>query len=109
MKWLIIALPTILLVILVGRSELSSNNNLNIERRESYEACIRLKNKAPYFNLKCERLLGKIPNIINVGNINGLKTLSRYESTTRKVNKSEETKLRHFIQMLYNQNKLRKD
>ena len=89
MKRLFIALPTILLMILIGSSELSSNSNLNIEKRESYEACIRLKNKAPYINLKCEHLLGTIPNIINVGNIKGIRTLSGYESNTRKVNKSD--------------------
>ena len=109
MKWLFIALPTILFMILIGSSELSSNSNLNIEKRESYEACIRLKSKAPYINIKCERLLGTIPNIIKVGNIKGIKTLSGYESITRKVNKSEENKLRHFIKKLSNQNKLRKD
>ena len=113
MKWLFFVLPTTLFIILLGSSKLSSNNILNVEQRESYEACIRLKSKAPYFNLKCEHLLDNIPNIQHVdskeSNNSGVKTLSIYESNTRKVNKSQEKKLRDFIRKLTNQNKLRKD
>ena len=113
MKWLFLILPTTLLIILIGSSKLSSNNILNVEQRESYEACKRLKSKAPYFNLKCEHLLDNIPNIQHVNrkgsNNSGVKTLSIYESNTRKVNKREEIKLRDFIRKLTHQNELRKD
>ena len=93
---------------------LSTNNNIYEERKESYEACIRLRKKAPNLNLKCERLIEKNTN--NQRNnendeINNteIKTLSLDESVTRKVNKSEEKKLRNLIKKLSNENKLRKD
>ena len=93
---------------------LSNNNNINEERKESYEACLKLRSKAPNLNLKCERL---IENIINNRKTNEndeinnteIKTLSLDESVTRKVNKSEEKKLRNLIKKLSNENKLRKD
>jgi hypothetical protein len=93
---------------------LSNNNNINEERKESYEACLKLRSKAPNLNLKCERL---IENIINNRKTNEndeinnteIKTLSLDESVTRKVNKSEEKKLRNLIKKLSYENKLRKD
>ena len=93
---------------------LSNNNNINEERKESYEACLKLRTKAPNLNLKCERL---IENIINNRKTNEndeinnteIKTLSLHESVTRKVNKSEERKLRNLIKKLSNENILRKD
>ena len=93
---------------------LSINNTINEERKESYEACLKLRSKAPNLNLKCERL---IENIINNRKTNEndeinnteIKTLSLDESVTRKVNKSEEKKLRNLIKKLSNENKLRKD
>ena len=93
---------------------LSINNTINEERKESYEACLKLRSKAPNLNLKCERL---IENIINNRKTNEndeinnteIKTLSLDESVTRKVNKSEERKLRNLIKKLSNENKLRKD
>ena len=57
MKWLFIALPIILLMFIISSNELSSNSFLNNEQSDSYKACIKLKRKAPYFNLKCEHLL----------------------------------------------------
>ena len=114
MKWLFIALPILMLKFFIGSNELSSKNNIIIEKRESYDACIRLRNKAPYFNLKCERLLDKVPIIETVNkkdrnNNNGVITLSTYELNTRKVSKGEENKLRNLIQKLSSKNKLRKD
>ena len=93
---------------------LSINSTINEERKESYEACLKLRSKAPNLNLKCERL---IENIINNRKTNEndeinnteIKTLSLDESVTRKVNKSEEKKLRNLIKKLSNENKLRKD
>ena len=113
MKWLFIALPTILLMFRIGSNEMSSNKNIYKEQRESFEACINLRRKAPYFNLNCEHLLDKVPIIEtalsqNKIDINGVKTLSIYDSETRKVDKSEEIKLRNLVQGLL-KNKLRKN
>ena len=103
MKWLFIAFPTILFMICIGSNEMSSNYDLNKEKRESYEACIRLVNKAPFFNLNCESLLERIPifeTTLNKNTINimGIKVLSMYDSKTRRVSLSEEIKLRHLFQ-----------
>ena len=57
------------------------------ERKESYEACVRIRNKAPNLNLKCEDLLEGI--------------VSNEEN--------EQIKLRKLIQKLSNGNNLRKD
>ena len=114
MKWLFIALPTIFIMFLIGSNEMSSINNLDKEQRESFEACISLRRKAPYFNLNCERLLDRVPivetsiNKNKIGN-NDIKTLSIYDSETRKVDKNEEIKLRKLVERLFNTNKLRKN
>ena len=107
MKWLFFALPIILLMFMIGSNELSSNDK---EKNESYEACIKLKKKAPYFNLKCEHLLPvpKIINNYNSGNEN-IKTLYINESNIRKVSKIEENKLKKLMQKLSSEGKLRKD
>ena len=107
MKWLFFALPIILLMLMIGSNELSSNDK---EKKESYEACIKLKKKAPYFNLKCEHLL-PLPKAINhykSGNKN-IKTLYINESNIRKVSKIEENKLKKLMQKLSSEGKLRKD
>ena len=39
-------------------------------------------------------------------NENGIQTLSRQDSETKKVNKRQEIKLRHLIRKLYSENKL---
>ncbi len=93
---------------------LSINNNINEERKESYEACIKLRRKAPNLNLKCEKLIeinknNKNNNENDEINNTEIKTLSIDESVTRKVNKSQEKKLRNLIRKLSNENKLRKD
>ena len=93
---------------------LSINSTINEERKESYEACKKLRKKAPNLNLKCERLIeNNNNNKKNIENdeINNteIKTLSLHESVTRKVNKSEERKLRNLIKKLSNENLLRKD
>ena len=91
----------------------SNNNNINDERKESYEACIKLRKKAPNLNLRCERLIennnNKRNNEKDEINNTEIKTLSLDESVIRKVNKSEERKLRNLINKLSNENKLRKD
>lgn len=111
MKWLFIALPIILLIFIIGCNELSSNIIVNEEIRESFEACMRLNKKAPYFNLNCHHLLEKIskPETVDKSGDNktGVKTLSTYESNTIKVNKIEEIKLKKFILRLSHENKMR--
>ena len=110
MKWPFIAFPTLLLMFCLGSNEMSSNTNIIKEQRESYEACIRLRKKAPYFNLNCERLIPIIETTINKNEINnnkGIKTLSEYESSTKKVSKTEEIKLRNLLLRLSRTNKLR--
>ena len=111
MRWLFIAMPIILLLIICLSNEMSSNYNLIEERKESYEACIKLKIKAPYFNLNCEHLLNRHPILeAQIRNEEmkkyGIKTLSIYESNTRKVSKIEEIKLRKLIDRIANKNKL---
>jgi hypothetical protein len=105
MKWLFFALPIILLMLMIGSNELSSNDK---EKKESYEACIKLKKKAPYFNLKCEHLL-PLPKSINIAGNKNIKTLYINESNIRKVSKIEENKLKKLMQKLSNEGKLRKD
>ena len=106
MKLLIITLTiTFLIFGIENNNLLSTKTRLIEEKKESYNACIRLKLKAPNFNLKCENLLDNI--ITNKEEIkkDEIKTLPINESNTRKVNKKEETKLRNLIQDLSNRNK----
>jgi hypothetical protein len=105
---------TFLILGIQNNNLLSINNTINEERKESYEVCIKLRKKAPNLNLRCERLIENhiINKKINENdeiNNTEIKTLSLDESVIRKVNKSEETKLRNLIKKLSNENKLRKD
>ena len=115
MKSFPIALSILYIIFIIGSNALSSSNAILIkERMESYQACIRLRSKAPNLNLKCENLLENIPKSGETekneeSNITGVKVLSIDAAVTRKVNKSEEIKLRNLIQKLSNENKLRKD
>ena len=112
MKFSIIIICVIYLIFGIGSYNLSASKKiLKKERKESYEACIRLKNKAPNLNLKCEHLLEDLDeNEEKDENENTeIKTLFLDENNTRKVNKSEEIKLRNLIQKLSNGNKLRQD
>ena len=114
MKISIVIIFIIFLIFGIENNNLSvSKNNLK-EIKESYEACRRLKEKAPLLNLKCEHLLDNFNangenDIKHEINNNEIKTLFINESHTRKVNKSEEIKLRNLIQNLSNGKKLRKD
>ena len=90
------------------------NEIVNEDKNESYEACIKLRDTAPNLNLKCEHLL----NTINKKEENQrkekinnteIKTLIIDESNTRKVNKSEEIKLRNLIKKLSKDINQRKD
>lgn len=113
MKSIVIALQIIFLILIFGSNALSfTNTKLINERMESYEACIRLRNKAPSLKLNCENLKENI--ISEKDNIeetqhSGIKLLSSKETETRKVNKSQEIKLRNLINRLSNESRLRKD
>ena len=113
MKSFVIAL-SILLIFIIGSNALSSSNPvLKKERRESYQACIKLRAKAPNLNLKCENLIENIHSHEEIKkdekNKNGIKILQTDVAITRKVNKSEETKLRNLIKKLSNEKRLRRD
>ena len=115
MKFFMFVICIVFLFLEIENNNLLSFNGIkNKEKRESYEACIKLRSKAPNFNLKCEKLIenNKIDdenNKIEEINNTKIKTLSFDESGTRKVNKSEEMKLRNLIKKLSNENKLRKN
>ena len=115
MKSFAIALSILFIMFIIRSNALSSSNAILIkERKESYQACIRLRAKAPNLNLQCENLL---ENIISdektekkgETNKTGVKILSKDAAFTRKVNKSEEIKLRNLIKKISNENKTRKD
>ena len=114
MKSFVIALPILFILFIMVSNALSSSNPLLIkERNESYQACIRLRAKAPNLNLKCENILdipesGKIIKKEGINNAE-VKILSNEVTVTRKVNKSEEIKLRNLIKKLAYENRLRKD
>ena len=84
-------------------------NNLTKEQAEAYEACNRLRVKAPYLNLKCEKLRETSKKIGEKSNMKGVKLLTRNDANTRKVNKSQEIKLRKLMLKLTSENVLKKD
>ena len=113
MKSFVIAL-SIILIFIIGSNALSSSNTILMkERRESYQACIRLRTKAPNLNLKCENLLENIPSHKELQkdetSKNGIKILQTDVAITRKVNKSEEIKLRNLIKKLRTEKRVRRD
>ena len=75
-------------------------DNLTQEQTEAYEACNRLRIKAPYLNLKCEKI--KEPKNKNgeTYETQNIKLLSSDDTITRKVNKYQEIKLRNLIAKL---------
>ena len=79
------------------------------EKKEAYEACNRLRIKAPYLNLKCEKLKESPKKKEKVFKITGMKLLSVEDANTKKVNKSQEIKLRNLLHKLASENILRKD
>ena len=112
MKSFFFSFVILVLLFIIGCNAFSSNILLTKERRESYQACIKLRNKARNLNLKCENLLEKAHSTEaenEITNNNGVKFLSINVASTRKVNKSEEIKLRNLIKKLTSENKLRKD
>ena len=101
------------IIFIIGSNALSSSNIILIkERKESYQACVRLKSKAPNLNLQCKNLLQNLPTTEEMtknieSNTSGIKILSDDAAVTRKVNKIQEIKLRNLIKKLKNENKLR--
>ena len=66
-----------------------------------------LKRKAPFINLNCQKILENYSVINSALNVNNsIKTLPKTDSETRKVNESEEIKLRNLLRKLYSENRL---
>ena len=113
MKSFAIALSILYIIFIIGSNALSSSNAILIkERKESYQACVRLRTKAPNLNLQCEKLIENLPTTEETAknvesNSSGIRMLSNDAAVTRKVNKSQEIKLRNLIKKLTIENKLR--
>ena len=107
MKWLIYIFTFVLYQIFIGKCELPSTETLKQQQRESYTACMNLKRKAPFINLNCQKILENY-SVINsaLNENNSIKTLPKTDSETRKVNESEEIKLRKLLRKLYSENRL---
>lgn len=78
--------------------------NLKCERTESFAACIRLKRQAPYLNLNCNKLLNESNSVKKDSSLSG-----KLEETTpekigeilkkdnKPISQQEEVKLRKFM------------
>ena len=106
MKWYMHVFILILYHIFIGRCDLPFDFVSKNQKEQSYKACTDLKRKASFIKLNCEKILESVTTIESDKNENGIKTLSRQDSETRKVNQSQEIKLRHLIRKLYSENKL---
>ena len=105
MKSLYIALSIIYIIFIIDSNAFTSSNLLRLkEQQESYLACQSLKSKAPYLKLNCENLAPKKVVKMENAQLSNIKILQNHETKTRKVNKSEEIKLRNLIRKLKNQN-----
>ena len=113
MKSFAIASSIIFIVFIIGSNAFTSSNLLKMkEQEESYLACKSLKSKAPFLKLNCENLAPKKiqeTEETKNNNNNGVKILTTIDTGTRKVNKSEEIKLRNLIMTLVYENVIRKD
>ena len=105
MKSVVIDWLLIFIVFTIGSNAFTSSNLLRLkEQQESYLACKSLKSKAPYLKLNCENLAPKKVVKMENAQLSNIKILQNHETETRKVNKSEEIKLRNLIRKLKNQN-----
>ena len=105
MKSIAIALSLVFIISIIGSNAFTSSNFLRLkEQQESYIACKSLKSKAPYLKLNCENLAPKKVVKMKNSQLSNIKILQNHETETRKVNKSEEIKLRNLIRKLKNQN-----
>ena len=111
MKSFAIALSIIFIVFIIGSNAFTSSNLLRLkEQEESYLACKSLKIKAPNLKLNCENLAPKKTKEIDEFQNNiGVKLLKNTDTGIRKVNKSEEVKLRNLIRKLTYENIIMKD
>ena len=93
----------------------TSLNNISKEEEESFNACLQLKIQAPYLNLDCEKIItNKNSNEENqklfYGNLRKEKTnqniktisLEDIKRNTKKINKTDEIKLKDLIRKLRN-------
>ena len=80
--------------IFIGRCDLPYDFVSKNQKEQSYKACTDLKRKAPFIKLNCEKILESLTSIESSKNENVIQTLSRQNSETRKVNQSQEIKLR---------------
>ena len=106
MKWYMHVFILILYHIFIGRCDLPFDFVSKNQKEQSYKACTDLKRKAPFIKLNCEKILERVTTIESDKNENGIKTLSRQDSETRKVNQKQEIKLRHLLSNLYSENKI---
>ena len=110
MKSLDIALSIIFIMFIIGGNALTSSNFFRTkEQQESYLACKSLKSKAPYLKLSCEKLAPKKIEQMEHHELSGIKILETHETETRKVDKSEEIKLRNLMWKLKYEKVRRKD
>ena len=92
----------------------SQLNNITKEEEESLNACLQLKIQAPYLNLDCEKIINKNSNEENQKlfsrnlrkektnqNIKTI-TLEDIKRSTKKINKTDEMKLKNLIRKLRN-------
>ena len=112
MSNLYIIFSLLFFMFVLGNVELYSIKDSK-KAKSSYEACIRLKIKAPYFNLKCENLLKRYNNNIPEEETNPsdkenegkpIQMLYFDKTETRKLNKREEIQLRKLIEQLTRKN-----
>ena len=111
MKVAYIVFSIFFLIFGIENIDLSSLNDMFKEdKKESYKACLKLRMKAN-INLKCDHLLEKNveDNKKDENSNTEIKKLIISETHTRKVNKSQEMKLRNLIKKLADGNKIRKD
>ncbi len=92
----------------------TSLNNISKEEEESLNACLQLKIQAPYLNLDCEKIINKNSNEENQKlfsrNLRKEKTnqniktisLEDIKRNTKKINKTDEIKLKDLIRKLRN-------
>ena len=106
MKWFLHVFILILFHTFISRCDYPSNLASKNQKEQSYSACLDLKRKAPFINLNCEKIMESLPNLKSAINEQGIKTLSRQDSETRKVNQKQEIKLRHLLSNLYSENKI---
>ena len=112
MKLSAIALSIIFIVFIIGSNAFTSSNLLKYKQQEeSYLACKSLKSKAPNLKINCEKLAPKKIQEIEetLSNNNKVKILQTEDTGTRKVNKSEEIKLRNLVKKLIYENIIAKD